>query len=442
MIFDETYFGLFATKYLSHRYYFNIHPPLGKMLLAVPAFFRNVKPGFDFVSGVSYGDFNFLPLRFLPAFLGSVLPLLIYLLVKELGFSKRVAFLSGFMVLLDNAILVQSRFILMDIILVFFIFLSLYLFLLSRRFPVFSYKWHLSNVFLAISLGAAISIKWTGFGILGIIWFLIVFQDRLFFTFKKEIIVKIGLLFILPLLLYFLVFAMHFYLLPLSCSKDCGAVLGDDFRERVRGLSHYENNSIEQGLFVKFVETNKAMFISNFDTETSYPYQSSWYSWPFMARPIKYFEESYGDTTSFIYFFGNPFVWWLGIIGVVGYFYLIIKNYFYNFKLKLPQTFYSKNIFILLLGYFVYTSSFVMVERFTLLYHYLPALIFSIILLSVFFEGILDMYFRRSGKGVLCMYIGVLTLILVGFVYFAPLTYGLPISTEKYNQMMWFDSWR
>ncbi len=466
VVFDEAHFGLYATKYLSHQYYFDIHPPLGKMLFGFFAFLGKIKPGFDFTVDSPYGDINFLALRFLPAFLGSFLIVLIYLFVKELGFSKRVAFLSGFMVLFDNALLTQSRLILMDVILVFFIFLSLYLFILSKRFHLFSYnakgdisgkaryKWYLINIFLALALGIAISIKWTGFGVLGIVWFLIVFQDRLFSLSNKEKLIKIGLLFIFPILFYFLIFAVHFYLLPKSCTNNCGAMLEFYLHPEKYGFKNvdtsYGNNPPPgQNLFVKFIEANKMMFAANLNSDTIYDYQSDWYSWPFIIRPVKYFEESYGDKTSFIYFLGNPLVWWLGIVGIIGYFYLIIRNFFYNFKLNLPQSFYSKNIFILILGYFAYTIPFASVERFMLIYHYLPALIFSIILFAIFFEGILETIFKSSNRDKLLfsnrkanfVFLGILIIIFISFSFFSSLTYGLPITNEQYQQRMWLDTW-
>src|SRR4030043_2002870 len=130
VVFDEAQFGLFSTKYYSHQYFFDFHPPLGKMLIALSNFFGEINLSFNFEAGMSYGDFNYLVLRLLPALFGSLLVILIYLFVKELGFSRRVAFLAGFLVLFANALIVQSRLILLDAFLVFFIFLSFYLFIL------------------------------------------------------------------------------------------------------------------------------------------------------------------------------------------------------------------------------------------------------------------------------------------------------------------------
>jgi len=447
VVFDETYFGLFATKYFSHQYYFDIHPPLGKLILALSGFLNGIRPGFDFKLGDAYGDFHFLALRALPAFLGSCLVLIIYLLVKEMGFSRRAAFLSAFLLLFDNALLVQSRFILLDVILLFFIFLPFYLFLLAKRFSPLSFKWYFLNILTGLCLGAAISIKWTGFGILGAVWFIGVFKDNIFSSFKKENLIKIGLLFIAPFLIYFSIFALHFYLLSSVCTKDCGAVLGRGSIEE-SDVAFY-NTPPTGNLIVKFLRTNGTMLASNISFRRPFYAQSDWFSWPFMIRPIPYFTETQADNISRIYFFGNPFVWWLGMIGVLGYFYLMARNYLSKFKFKLPQSFYSPGCEFLILGYLVYLIPFASIQRFMLMYHYLPALVFSVIIFSVFFEGLLKMIFKFGAddkflfpnKKANLIFFSILFLVLASFLFFSPLTYGFPLNNNEFKARMWFDIW-
>lgn len=414
VVFDEAHFGLYATKYLSHQYYFDIHPPLGKMLLALAGLLGKINPGFQFEENAPYGDFNFLALRFLPAFFGSLLVLLAYLLVKELGGSRRTAFLAGFFVLFDNAFLIQSRFILLDTILIFFIFLSLYLFLLSRKFPAFSKKWHLFHVLCGLSLAAAVSIKWTGLGILALVWFLLFFQDKIMKRPKKEIFAKFFFLLFIPLFLYLCIFFAHFSILNSTCQENCGWVF-DRYLPVRWGLDSPPGNIFAKTAYDNFFS------LSTHPVFTSFYYASDPWSWPFLIRPVLYFKEVLGNKTSFIYFMGNPAVWWLAFLGMLGFFYLRIKKFF-----------------IPIAGYLIYTVPFLFVKRFMVIYHYLPALVFSIILAAFFFEKLME---NKSNAFTNICFAAILIIVFLSFVYFSPFTYGFPLTDHGYQNRMWLDTW-
>jgi dolichyl-phosphate-mannose-protein mannosyltransferase len=456
VVFDEAHFGLYASKYLSHQYYFDIHPPLGKLLLAIPAFFTKINLNFNWNSYSDYpSDVNFLALRFIPALFGSLLVILIYFLVKEMGFSRRIAFISSFFVLFGNAFIVQSQFILLDIILVFFIFLSVYVFFVSKRFIFPSRGWYLANILCGLCLAAAFSIKWTGLGAFGIVWFFIIFQDHLFSQSKREILAKICLIFIFPFLIYFLIFACHFYFLPLNCASNCGQVLeeSDDTiisNKSGSNLLYITYNKSPQGnIFQKFVKSNKWRLFSNLSEKAVHYYQSDWFTWPFMIRPIGYFLENQNDKNSHIYFLGNPLVWWFGLLGILGSFYLIIRNYLYKFKMKLSENFYSYSFLLLICGCLIYFIPFATIQRLMFLYHYLPALIFSIIIFAIFLEEIITMLFGKMPENrVFCenkkanlALLLVLFAVFASFVYFSPLTYGFPLSEEQFQSRMWLDTW-
>ena len=451
VVFDEANFGLYATKYLSRQYYFDIHPPFGKLLFGLVAFLSQTKPGFDFTMTSNYPDFHFLFLRALTAFFGSLFVVLIYFLVRELGFSQKAAFLASFFVLFDNAILVQSRLILLDIILIFFVFLSLYFFLLAKKVQVFSRKWYLFNFLLGLSLGAAISIKWIGFGILAIVWLWDIFEEKFFSKTKKEIFVKVILILFLPFFLYFSFFAIHFYLLPFPCLSNCGQVLDWWLEENKtfwvkQGLlkedtdTSFFNTPPEGTIFNKFWEVHKRMLAGNLGGRlTTFYWESKWYSWPFMIRPIGYFFEAQGEKkASLLFFFGNPFVWWLSTIGVLSYFYLIVRNCFYHFKMNLSPNFYHPNCRLLLLGYLTYFFPFAIIERFTLLYHYLAALVFAIIVFAIFSTELLKKTTPLISN---ILFFGILILILAAFVYFLPFSYAIPLDKSAFTSRMWLSNW-
>ncbi len=134
VVFDEVHFGKFVSAYFNHQYYFDIHPPLGKLMIAGVANIFGYKGNFDFSQiGEAFNARSLFILRFLPAFFGSLFVILIYGIILSLGFSKKAAFLGGFLVLFDNSFLVQSKFILVDIFLLFFGFASIYFFVLAEK---------------------------------------------------------------------------------------------------------------------------------------------------------------------------------------------------------------------------------------------------------------------------------------------------------------------
>ena len=443
VVFDEAHFGLYATKYLSHQYYFDVHPPGGKLILGLVAFLSGAKPGFDFSIDKEYGDFNFFPLRVAIAFLGSVFIILIYFLVKEMGFSQKTAFLAAFLVLFDNGFLVQSRLILIDIILLFFIFLSLLFYILTKKTPVFSPKWYFLIGFLGISLGFAISIKLVGLGILATLWLWEVLEEKFFLKTKKEILIKLFFLLLLPIFLYFFFFFIHLQLLPLPCQENCGEVL--ELKKwktlfDITNFTHFvqELNTPPSGnLFQKILKIHKSI-LKNTLSLSSYPWESKWYSWPFLIRPIGYFWEKTDKGVVIIYFLGNPLIWWFSGIGFLIYFYLIVRNHLFRFKMNLPAIFYSENSRMLVLGYLFFFLPFSAIPRFLLLYHYLPALTFLIILFAVVFCGLLE---KLSAKFSNIIFFLVLILIFLSFLYFLPLSYGLPLSESSFRKRLWLPSW-
>ncbi|MEX2090563.1 MAG: phospholipid carrier-dependent glycosyltransferase, partial [Candidatus Paceibacterota bacterium] len=79
-VFDEVHFGKFVSGYYTHEYYFDIHPPLGKLMIA--GFGKlfgfsaegGSAPGGNFAKiGDEFPDSKYMALRFLPSLAGSLL---------------------------------------------------------------------------------------------------------------------------------------------------------------------------------------------------------------------------------------------------------------------------------------------------------------------------------------------------------------------------------
>ena len=133
-VFDEVHFGKFISGYFTGQYFFDIHPPLGKLLLSGVGYITGFQPGFSFANiGETFPNQQSLWLRLLPVLAGTLLPLIIFLLALELGFSSRASFLAGFFIVFENALNAQSRFILLDSFLLLFGFSALLFYFKYRR---------------------------------------------------------------------------------------------------------------------------------------------------------------------------------------------------------------------------------------------------------------------------------------------------------------------
>ena len=283
VVFDEVHFGKFASAYFTGDYYFDIHPPLGKLLIAGGAWLggyadyiqHNGVFSFESIS-VDYGATPYIWFRFLPAVFGALVPLAVYLFVKSLGVKSYLALLSGFSLVLDNALLTQSRFILLDSFLIFFGFLGLAVFFFSRSADYPLPKLILAGALLALSF----SIKWTGlafWGLAGLVYSLDalkIFVSSIKFKGKIRLLVPGLLAFcIVPAALYFAVFALHFQLLP-HCSQ--GGTSGCAYMEQgFQGLP----------LWSKFLQLNAKMYFYNATLKAEHAYGSPAWTWPLLHRP-------------------------------------------------------------------------------------------------------------------------------------------------------------
>src|SRR3989339_678217 len=88
-VFDEVHFGKFISGYFTHEYFFDIHPPLGKLLISGMGYITDFKPGFSFAEiGQQFPDRHYLWLRLLPTLAGTLLPIVIFYLILQLGMSR------------------------------------------------------------------------------------------------------------------------------------------------------------------------------------------------------------------------------------------------------------------------------------------------------------------------------------------------------------------
>ena len=466
VVFDEVHFGKFVAAYSTSQYYFDIHPPLGKLVIAGFVKLTGTNPVFNFEKiGENLPTDSLFAMRFLPAFFGALFVLAIAWLAWLISRNKTVALLAGFLILLDNAVLVQSKFILVDIFLIFFEVLTLCFFFLWQRQKSFGAKWFSYLFLTAIFFGLTISIKWTGvatIGIIGVVLFAKIFSKKLRdylenplsvipashqvrgelrrepetpsslsvkgggegFSLKpvsrfkagttkriSEAILSLITILFIGFIIYLLPFYLHFRLLQNSGPGD--AFMSQLFQQELK----YGRENVYQPLnfWQKFIELNKTMYTANANISSKHPFGSKWYSWPVNSKPVYYWNQESFDglpgRKAKIYLSGNPVLWWLATFAVIfAIFGLLTKKG----RSRLSPIFY-----ILLLGYFANLLPFIFITRVAFLYHYLPSSLYAILILSLLLTN-----FWPKGKKI---FLPAIILIALGFIIFSPLSYGWPM---------------
>ncbi|ORX92559.1 PMT-domain-containing protein [Basidiobolus meristosporus CBS 931.73] len=244
VIWDESHFGKFGSFYLRREFYHDVHPPLGKMLVALGGYLSGYDGSFDFGSGGTYTEgMNYHGMRMFTAFFGMVMVPVAYLTALNFGYTRKCAFLAASMVLLDTTTLVITRFILLDPMLLCFTAttgLALSYFR-KHKHAEFSTKWWIGLVATGVNLGLVASVKWIGlFTIAWVGWDTIEELWDKFGDYKmpklrylQHWIARAICLIVIPLSIYVACFKIHFAILTRS-GKDDG-VMSSLFQANLEG---------------------------------------------------------------------------------------------------------------------------------------------------------------------------------------------------------------
>jgi predicted membrane-bound dolichyl-phosphate-mannose-protein mannosyltransferase len=300
------------------------------------------------------------------AILGTGIILLIYLLAKEIFKDEVVGLLSAAVFSLDGLALVMSRIGMNDSYILFFTLLSLYLYLKDRNF------------LSALMFGFALASKWSA------IWAIPIF-GVIFLSRKKKLTLSCLWFFILPVVVY---------------------------------IAAYFDMFVTGHSLKTMWDMQQQMWWYHTGLRATHPYGSSWWTWPLLIRPIYlYTSDEIGGTVARIYAFGNPFVFWFGLVSV---FWCLVYSFIDR----------NKNLALVVFSYLIFFVPWALSPRIMFLYHYLP---------SIPFLAIASGYvLRRNPK----LIIGYLLVGLLVFIYFYSHWAGLRIPLWLDSSYYWISSWR
>lgn len=183
-------------------------------------------------------------LRLLPALAGALSVPMAYQIVLELHFSHGAAIGAALLMLIENALITQSRLMLLESILIFFNLLAVlsYLkFFNSQTHSPFSVHWWLWLLLTGVSCSCAVGIKYMGIFtyllVLGIAavhaWNLIGDQTLSNMRVLSHLLARIVALLVVPVFLYLLFFYVHLMLLYRSGPHD--QIMSSAFQASLEG---------------------------------------------------------------------------------------------------------------------------------------------------------------------------------------------------------------
>ena len=423
-VFDEVYFGNFSNYYIKSQFYYDIHPPLGKILAAVVANMSEYDGSINFNDAPVYPIPDYVMLRITPAILSAMCGPLAYLAVRFCSFSHAAATTAAVLTIFDTSLGAEGRHILSDGILHFFSILHVAVLMHTISVPGRGSRWKMWHVINALSLGAACSCKNTAWGLMAMdaFCYCLNFLPVLKFgvvDYVFEVVFWGGQLAILQFFVYIVTFFAHFILLPYT-GPGTGYLMDEMKQQLIQNdaSSLWGRRIAGPGLLFRSIWITLDMHRGNMGIQEFHDSMSFPSQWPVLHGVMTYF---WGADGKEIRCLGNVFSYYLALLGVV-----CIPLGFNKGK-----RFWSASMFFV--GYCVCYFPFYLIPRVMYQYHYCIPLILGCMCFGV----CLDLFCSKRQKATVAVL--AISLTLFGFWLWSPFTYGTQIHDRHLS--IWSKTW-
>ncbi|XP_016046867.1 protein O-mannosyl-transferase 1 isoform X2 [Erinaceus europaeus] len=221
-------------------------PPFGHMLLALGGYLGGFDGNFVWNRiGAEYSsNVPVWSLRLLPALAGAFTVPMAYQIVWELGFTHCAAMGAALLVLIENALITQSRLMLLESALIFFNLLAVLSYLKFSNFQKhrpFSLSWWFWLMLTGVACACAVGIKYMGFFTYLLVltvasvhaWNLIGDQTLSHVRVFCHLLARAVALLVIPVVMYLLFFYIHLMLLCRSGPHD--QIMSSAFQASLEG---------------------------------------------------------------------------------------------------------------------------------------------------------------------------------------------------------------
>jgi dolichyl-phosphate-mannose-protein mannosyltransferase len=162
--------------------------------------------------------------------------------------------------------------------------------------------------------------------------------------------------------------------------------------------------------------------------DATHPYQSAWYEWPLMIRPMYWFSGRYvpEGMISGITTMGNPIVWWTGCAAIIAMLVVMAKG----------RGKRDYNAFFITVGFLSQFVPWILVSRCVFIYHYFASVPFIVLATVYFMDRLIKSKPERKKYA-----IAFIILVIAAFIFFFPAVSGITISRSYSSLMGWLPSW-
>lgn len=456
LFWDENYHVAAAHKQLAGTLYMEAHPPLGKMLIAAGEWLVGANAGADLTRSLQRdhignadlpAHYSYAGVR-LPSVLSMILAApVLFLLLTRITRSRWLALVGACLLVFDNALLVHTRAAMLEGPQILLVLLSLLLFAHAVQAPRVRLRHYLG---LGVLVGLVAAVKLNGLVLLLLFPALFVVDQwpRLHqrdWPAAGQRLATSAALSIAALVTTFLAIWWLHIATVTQVHANRTYKASPDYLAHLQAGTAWTPSGFVVGLRDQWRYLREyASGVPRLDVCKPGENGSHASGWPLGGKTINYRwnrETVDGQSkVSYTYLVGNPLVWWPVLAGIVLSLGLVMARLVFGAPVVDQRLFWWMALASTL--WVAYMVAILRIERVMYLYHYLLPLLFGILNLAALAAYLLRDGLASGRRHTRLNLLGYLGLVALAFWFFAPLTYGWPLSTEEFELRQWLDFWK